>query len=569
MTPIENIIAMSDIERIVAKNLGLSNIGELKTWAQDSLKDETYWVNGIDQAASIVLKHRDDKISIVGDYDADGITATALLSIGLRALGITDIQTYIPKRISDGYGLNARIVNEEIDGDLLITVDNGIMAHEAIDLAKKKGMEVVVLDHHISSADQPPAADVVVDPSAIENSARFREYCGCGLAYKLIQELCNQEKFDAKPKLLAYIRPLVAIATIADVVPLRHENYILVKSGLQLLSKGIGPAGLVGLVRAVKGEESGEITETDVSFKIAPCINASGRIADDGGTMILQLLTASAESATTLIEQAIENNRIRRLQTSAALERAKAALEDREQDHMMVVYLPGTNEGILGLIAAKICEGTNLPAVVLTDSAAQNGVLKGSARSPEGFNIHEALLSVSDLLLSFGGHAAAAGLSLELANLGAFMQRAKSITATGIHSKTVVPDLVISEDQIADTVLDLRKLAPYGEGNPEPLFKIKYDLVSRYGAFQQKLSGKTVKFFGESSEAIAFNCPDDIPEDLISAEFVGKLSVNTFRGKNVPQIEVWDIIPLKTGGASDADASPFKGLIRDLKGTGA
>lgn len=478
----------------VMRNRGITDDEAARKFLYGTLDDldDPYGLTNIDQAADILIKKISEgkSIRIIGDYDIDGVCATYVLMIGLKALG-ADVSYDIPERLLDGYGLNVRLVKEAIeDGiDTIVTVDNGISASSQIRLAKDSGMTVVVTDHHEPPYEEKdgekifrlPPADALVDPKLDGCPYPNKNLCGAAVAWKLVYLLENLT-MDRKGTLSSLrpvkdcpmtmeLLPFAAFATVGDVMDLTGENRILVRYGLTMLPLTDNP-GMKALIN-VCGLDGKKLSPYHIGFVIGPCINAGGRLETAKEAEEL-LLTNDSARARKLAEKLHELNIERRDLTDAGLHAAMDQLETSElsKDRVLVLYLPGTHESLAGIIAGKVRERTGKPSFVLTD-AQEKGELKGSGRSIEEYSMFDELVTCSELLDKFGGHPMAAGLSLRKENLDAFRKKLNQVCtlteqdiATKVTLDSRLPLSYISEDLIED----LHRLEPCGKGNARPLF---------------------------------------------------------------------------------------------------
>lgn len=425
-------------------------------------------------------KIRDKKpIRIIGDYDIDGVCATYILRQGFRLLeGNADYE--IPDRIKDGYGINHSLIEQAYaDGiDTIVTCDNGISAREEIAYAKEKGMTVVVTDHHEvpyvkeEGAIQYliPQADAVVNPKQKDCPYPFKGLCGAAVAYKLIEALYTRQQLpkDELYKLLKF----AAIATIGDVMDLQDENRILVKYGLERIHRTTHP-GLLALFQ-VNQLSPKDINAYHIGFVIGPCLNASGRL--DSAKRALQLLeTREPVAALSFAEDLKALNDSRKTLTEQAVMKAKQLIEETslKTDKVLVVFLPDCHESIAGIIAGRLRETYHKPVFVIT--RAEQG-LKGSGRSIEAYSMFDKLQECKDLLLHFGGHPMAAGLSLEEENLPKLQKRLNEecgLTEEDFVEKIVI-DVPMPMDYITEKLVEeFALLEPYGKGNTKPVFAEK------------------------------------------------------------------------------------------------
>ncbi len=423
---------------------------------------------GVEIVANAI--RRGDKILIVGDYDADGITATSILIKVLNDLGA--LYAYrIPNRVTDGYGISIGIINEAIlsGARVILTCDNGIAATEQINYAITAGLSVVVTDHHQVQGFLPPA-HAVINPHRADCAYQYKELCGAGVAYKFAQCLYSQMGVDTYDD--DYLLELATIGTICDVVPMTGENRIIARYGLGLLSDSRN-TGIRALCRA-NGIEAKTQTTYTVGFVIGPCLNATGRLED--ATLAVKLLTeTNEEKATELAGELTALNRERQRITdqdvATALEQVNA--HDAEQP-VIVVYSPKISESVAGIVAGRLRETYGRPAIVLCDSG-EEGVAKGSARSVEEINIYEILAKCSDLMIKFGGHPMAAGLSMAADNIPELKSRVNQLASSDgeIVTKVMIDVPMKISAATLEMAQDVARLEPFGKDNDKPVFADK------------------------------------------------------------------------------------------------
>ena len=467
-------------------------------------------------------------IRVIGDYDADGICSSYILKRGLEACGAV-VDTMIPHRMKDGYGLNEHLVDEAYaDGiDTILTCDNGIAAYAQIEQAKKYGMTVIVTDHHeIPYEDEPlaepdpetgetfrrryiiPPADVVIDPKQPGDTYPFQEICGAVVAFKLMQLLFAEFGFDGistdltsgKRSLLDELLEFAAFATICDVMPLREENRILVRHGLELMkqTQNVGLHALME-VNQILPWQDGKLGAFHIGFVLGPCLNASGRL--DSAQRAMELLDSKTREAA--VAQAAFLKQLNDSRKEMTEEYVKIAVEMIESgplkdDRVLVVFLPDCHESIAGIIAGRIRERYYRPTFVLTRG--EEGV-KGSARSIEGYHIYEEMTKCSSFFTKYGGHKMAAGLSMREEDVELFRQKINEIcTLTEddlqekIHIDVPMPVSYVS----FGLVEELELLEPFGTGNPKPVFAQK-DLKFVSARALGK-AGNVLRFTVEDSE---------------------------------------------------------------------
>ena len=492
-------------------------------------------IMGMEEAADILLHAIESKspITIVGDYDADGITSTAILWYVLRYLDVTP-RTRLPKRYSEGYGLSMRVV-DEIDSGVVITVDNGIAALEQVKAAKRKGLTVIVLDHHLPG-NELPEADIVVDPHIAPEQSGFSDYCGAGLSYKMAQLLIDDDDFLRKMEALA------AIGTVADVMPLIGDNRIIVKEGLQCINQHDLPVGLLALINAVGARK---VDEQTIGFTIGPLLNAPGRLRDDGAMESLQLLiTEDYAEAEAKAFALIETNNMRKDLLKKGMERAYEILhrEEKENVNPICIYDPELLAGLAGLVAGRLAEEYKTPTIVLTKT--EDGQMKGSGRSYGDIHLKYLLDDVCGYLSHYGGHAGAAGLSLIAEHFEDFRcaleEHMKEYTRP--DGTEFFYDLEATVAELPRIMEDLKRYAPFGEANPRPVIKIdNIILLPQAGKLYRTMGDheEHIKLLGKDFSVIGFNMTEEYvrqgkPEII---NVIGYLTSTNFRREEQLELE--------------------------------
>ena len=431
----------------------------------------------MDKACARILDaiDREETIVVFGDYDVDGVTATALLYQHLKGMG-ANVKCMLPSREGDGYGLSKNAIQSIHDKgyQLIVTVDNGISALEEAEFAASLGVDLIVTDHHLPH-DTLPKAVAVVDPRRADDTSPFKGLCGAGVAFKLCAALdgCPPEE------MLDYCGDLAAVGTVADVMPLTGENRTLVKAGLHLLQHSDRP-GLLALLDEV-GLGGKPVTAENVSYAIAPRINAAGRM-DSAVTALQLVLCEDEERAAELAHKLNEINAARQETEGEIAKAAQAQLEAEPailEDRVILIWGRDWHPGVIGIVASRLVEKTGRPVIVV--SIDEHGEGKGSGRSVQGFNLHECIASCADILLRFGGHAMAAGLSVREENLPELRRRLNEWAARECPVLVTPPlecDLSIHLDRITvESVRRLDQLAPYGAENPAPVFLLEKAVV--------------------------------------------------------------------------------------------
>ena len=510
----------------------------------------------MDRAVDILKEKIEEgkKIRVIGDYDIDGVNATYILQQGLAGLG-ADVDTDIPDRIKDGYGLNQMLIDRalEDDVDTIVTCDNGIAAMSEIAYGKENGMTIVVTDHHeVPYLEENgkkkyllPPADAVVDPHRADCEYPFKGLCGAAVAYKLVEVLyrvsgkSEQEVEHLQDNLMEN----VAIATIGDVMDLVGENRVFVKKGLELL-KTTKNEGLHALMQCT-GVDTANLNTYHIGFVLGPCINAGGRL--DTAKRALELLNASnRREAVTLAADLKELNDSRKEMTEEGVEEAVRQIESSswKDDQVLVVYLPECHESIAGIIAGRIKERYYRPTFVLTRG--ETGV-KGSGRSIEAYDMFAEMSRCRELFTKFGGHKLAAGLSLEEENVEVFRKRINELadlTEDDLQMKVSIdmrlPFPYINEDLIHE----LKILEPFGKGNGKPLFaesKLRVIQPRIFGKNRNVLKCRLEDQQGNQMEAVYFGEVEDCLQQMEKKQimsFTYYPSINEYMGRRTIQLTI-------------------------------
>ena len=510
----------------------------------------------MDRAVDILKEKIEEgkKIRVIGDYDIDGVNATYILQQGLAGLG-ADVDTDIPNRIKDGYGLNQMLIDRalEDDVDTIITCDNGIAAMNEIAYGKENGMTIVVTDHHeVPYLEENgekkyllPPADAVVDPHRADCGYPFKGLCGAAVAYKLVEVLyrvsgkSEQEVEHLQDSLMEN----VAIATIGDVMDLVGENRVFVKKGLELL-KTTKNEGLHALMQCT-GVDTANLNTYHIGFVIGPCINAGGRL--DTAKRALELLNASnRREAVTLAADLKELNDSRKEMTEEGVEEAVRQIESSswKDDQVLVVYLPECHESIAGIIAGRIKERYYRPTFVLTKG--ETGV-KGSGRSIEAYDMFAEMSRCRELFTKFGGHKLAAGLSLEEEKVEVFRKRINELadlTEEDLQMKVSI-DMRLPFPYINEELIhELKILEPFGKGNGKPLFaesKLRVIQPRIFGKNRNVLKCRLEDQQGNQMEAVYFGEVEDCLRQMEKKQimsFTYYPSINEYMGRRTIQLTI-------------------------------
>lgn len=534
----------------------------------------------MEQALDFVTKaiKKGMKIAVYGDYDVDGVMSTSILTHTIRHCG-ADVQYYIPHRQTEGYGLNADAVTylAEQGIGLLFTCDNGIAAVHEVSLAKQKGMQVVILDHHEpafstqadgTKKDILPKADAVIDPKQQDCRYPFSALCAAGISYKFALLLLHRfgwHNIALEKELLCF----AAIATVCDVVDLLEENRALVKLGLKEIPETSNP-GLRALLQATELEQK-EITEYHLGFRIGPCINATGRL--ESASVAVELFCTQDETKAQEIAQTLVRlNEERKTMTEEAVHRLMAQAETMQQTQkVLVLYDPKLHESIAGIVAGRIKERFYHPTILITQS--EDGA-KGSARSIEGYHMFEALFSCRDLFTRFGGHAMAAGLSLPKKNIPLLRERLNAdctLTPQEMTPLLRIEKILCFAEIHMVLARQLRTLAPFGKENPAPLFATCHVVVEGIRLVGKEKNIMQMRLLetdtGLRLAAISFDGWENLQKILkdlypnktcdtilqqgrlpVLFDFVYSVDINSYQGKESVQLVIRDFRVSRGGG---------------------
>ncbi|EIO9740396.1 single-stranded-DNA-specific exonuclease RecJ [Salmonella enterica subsp. enterica serovar Chester] len=534
-----------------------------------SVKGMLPWqqLSGIDNAVEILYNafREGTRISVVGDFDADGATSTALSVLGMRALGCDNISYLVPNRFEDGYGLSPEVVDQAKarGAQLIVTVDNGISSHAGVAHAKTLGIPVIVTDHHLPG-DTLPDAEAIINPNLRDCEFPSKSLAGVGVAFYLMLALRTflRDKgwFDERniaPPNLAELLDLVALGTVADVVPLDANNRILTWQGLSRIRAGKCRPGIKALLE-ISNRDPQQLAASDLGFALGPRLNAAGRL-DDMSVGVALLLCDNLGEARVLASELDALNQTRKeieqgMQAEALILCEKLERSSETLPGGLAMYHPEWHQGVVGILASRIKERFHRPVIAF--APAGDGTLKGSGRSIQGLHMRDALERLDtlypDLMIKFGGHAMAAGLSLEEHKFEQFQQRFGELVTEWLDPALlqgeVISDGPLSAAEMSMEVAQLlRDAGPWGQMFPEPLFDGRFRLL------QQRLVGERhLKVMvepvggGPLLDGIAFNIDTTCWPDngVREVELAYKLDINEFRGNRSLQIIIDDIWPL-------------------------
>ena len=574
---LERSAGVSSIVAALLAARGIADAAAVRSFLSGTLSDlrDPETLPGVPAAADRILAavRAGRRIVVYGDYDADGMCATAILVGCLEALDAR-VSWYVPDRFEEGYGLNAdALATLAARGEqLVITVDCGIASVSEAARARELGLELIVTDHHSFAADLPPA-DVLVHPRLPDGDYPFGELCGAGVAFKLAWAIATRASGakQVTPRLREMLLRgigLVALGTIADVVPLLDENRICVKHGLECLRQRGGP-GIARLLEVAGLHEKSALDAEDVAFRLAPRLNAAGRLGQAACGIEL-LLTTDAQRAATLATYLHELNARRETEERSILLAATKQVKDRfdpEADAALVLAAADWHPGVIGIVAGRLAERFHRPVVMIAQDGLQGRPAIGSVRSVPGFDVHAALVACREHLVTCGGHAAAAGLRIEDARIDAFRDAFRGevdrrLAADARHAQLALDGETTLAGLTLDAVEQLERLAPFGQGNRRPVLCASRVTLAepprtiggggRHIALQFLQHGAKVR-------GVAFGGADWLPHlpgpgQPFHVAF--KPKINEFRGRRTAEMEVVDWRPDGVDIGSDLPPLP-------------
>lgn len=522
---------------------------------------DPFLLKDMEKAIDLIIETMEngESIRIFGDYDQDGISSTMTLLDGLLYF-YDDISYDIPDRVIDGYGISDRMIDRAIEANvsLIITCDNGISAIDQVKRLKENGIKVIVTDHHQVSKKEDgewveqilPQADCVINPKRLDNTYPFDDLCGAGVAFKLIQAL--YQRLDGDMEYLYGLLEYVAMGTVCDVVSLTDENRIFVREGLKRINNTEKLA-----IKALVEENSWnrEVSAYTLGFIIGPCMNATGRLST-AKLAIDMLMEDDIEKIRTYAKKLVSLNTERKELTNIGLEKTLEIIKDKKyyNDDIIIVDVENIEESICGIIAGRIKEKFNKPTIIMTQSS-QDGILKGSGRSIEAYNIYKEVFEIKDVLESFGGHPMACGLSIRSDKVEEFRQKLndKSKLKKDDFVNIINIDAQIPIDKLSlEFAESLQRLEPFGKDNPKAKFADKNLFIKNINMIGK--NNNTMKMIlnknGRDIEAIKFNAQKDYKylSDKFKANIIGNKidavfypDINEFNGRRNLQVKLIDI----------------------------
>ena len=511
----------------------------------------------IDKAVELLLNalKNQEKVCICGDFDADGATSSALMVSALQAFGLQQVGYRVPNRMTDGYGLSVAMVEQLAveNVQLIVTVDNGIAAHDAIVLAREKGIQVLVTDHHLPPEELPPA-NAIVNPNQHGCEFSSKNLAGVGVAFYVLLALrsaLREQGVEPLPNLADWL-DLVALGTVADVVPLDYNNRVLVQQGIARIRKGMSRPGIKALLE-VANRDASQLAASDLGFALGPRINAAGRLDDIG--LGIECLLAGETRAQQLAQQLNDLNQQRKSIETEMREHAESAVaklcfDQGQVPDLVTLYQPDWHAGVIGIVAGRVKEQVNRPVIALAND--DDEFLKGSARSVSGLHMRDLLERVHSLqpgiMERFGGHAMAAGLTMKKENLTRFSELAEQVASEWLSEeqkqRVFWSDGELTTTQLSlDSVNTLQSAGPWGQQFPEPMFDGQFELVDQRIVGERHLKLVVRHPQGELLDAIAFNVDtQQWPARQASVvELLYKPQLNHFRGRTNVQLLVEQI----------------------------
>jgi len=547
-------VCISPIKARLLINRGIDTPDSINAFLYSKLSGliDPMLLKDMEEGAGLIVSaiEKQEKIAIFGDYDADGLTSTALLVNFFSELGIP-VLYYIPDRITEGYSLNIEAIKRlaEQKVKLIVTVDCGISNKKEIEYAQSIGIDIVVTDHHQIPEDFSPVCPVI-NPNRTDSEFPFRELAGVGVAFYLaagIRSYIRNKgwfKLAAEPDLRQYL-DMVALGTIADMVPLTGQNRIMVAAGIETMkfSRWLG----IEAMKKICGLDNQAITSGDIAFKLAPRLNAAGRIGDSE-TGIKTLITDNySEAINTAKELNSMNSERQRIESKIIEDIEKNLIPALDLDNKKTLLLAKQDwhKGVLGIVASKLLERYHRPTVVLT---IREDIATGSGRSIDGFNLHESMTQLKHLFKKFGGHYHAAGCTLKRENIKSLSEGLEDIAQNILKDEDLIPFITVDgqlslSELTIDSINDIRSLEPFGSGNPEPVFYSgNLEVMDSWIVGENHLRLR-LRQGGVIQEAIGFNLAGTQPDRGSAVNMVYSPEINKWNGNEKVQLRILDLEP--------------------------
>lgn len=530
-------------------NLGKKSLAEVNDIFKKSYADG-YKVEQLDETVAYLRSlPKTTPIVICGDFDVDGITSVVINLLGLQWFGFKDVSYMIPRRFTEGFGLNIRMVDDAASAyagsketPVLLTCDNGTSSYDAIRKAKEYGMTVIIIDHHEPDRDEDnniitPPADFIVNPHVNINPDNFDGYCGAGLSFKVMSKLLNDKNLKRRLQVFA------AIGTVCDMMEMKEENYVIVKNGLKLLPySNVSTKGLYALLEECNMTHVAN--GTGIGFDLGPRLNSISRLNDEGAKVAVGFLLEDEDRETaTLNAQALTlMNNDRKDMVKEGMLQVEEYLKDKELPNApLLFYFPEMSEGIIGIVAGNIAEKYGLPTIVFSNTK-EPGCMKGSARSIPGYNLIKHLHKHKELFVKLGGHKGAAGMTILKTNFNALKNKMQEDYVEP-YVKGNMFDVEIFAKDIPDTIEQLKAYEPFANGNPMPTFKVtNFKTVDRYheDVYVHLIGSEkqTVKLYEKATTAIGFRMADRF-EGIggpVILNLYGRLNENYYKDSVTKQI---------------------------------
>jgi len=546
---LEHLAKTASISPLIAQvlvNRGMKDVDSINQFINPSLDDlhDPFLLPDMQKAVDRIRTavDRNETVFVHGDYDADGLTATAILIYSFNKLGLKTFY-HIPNRIIEGYGLSSTGIQKAKDcgADLIITVDCGITSVEEVLTARSLGMDVIITDHH-EPPEKLPEAVAVIDPHRRDSEYPFKYLAGVGVAYKLIQALAGE--YDNTPLNVEDLLDIVALGTIADSVPMMGENRVLVTCGIEKINNDPCRIGIQAMKETAGIDK--ELSSGHLSYTLIPRINAAGRL-DDAGEVVKLFLTEDAGVASGIAGLLEDQNRKRKKIEADVLQSALDMIDPDNLDNAIILSSPDWHQGVIGIVASRLVDMFYRPVFLFSEI---ESFVKGSARGIPPFHLYQAIADCSDMLLSFGGHSQAAGLKMSTDKLPAFREKINKRVGTMLSAEDMIPVLGIDaavqfSDINFNLVKELSLLEPFGFSNREPMFGSKGVAIVNHRIVGNNHLKMQLKQKSVNIDTIGFNMGDKISNmnDVVSLDVAFVPEINEWNGTRNLQLNIKAIRP--------------------------